>query len=88
MKTLGQNSVNANSLLPEDHKTIKRRTDVWFCANLSEWSPTVTSKFYNALTGAGDATNVQPAKPMTRQLAAKIMREIERDLPKKLAQPW
>jgi hypothetical protein len=66
---------------------IRRRAMVWYCANLSAWSPTRTSRLYNAVTGANDPLGSM-TKPINRQQALNVMQQLSRDLPKKVAKPW
>jgi hypothetical protein len=56
----------------DDHKaTISRRLEIWFAGSLANWRPQRTAELYCALTG----------EPITRQLAAKVIAQVHRDLP-------
>lgn len=65
----------------EDQTIIRRRTNIWFCAMLSEWSPSRTGRLYDALTGFPDH-RLADKSAMSRQRAAKFIEDIRRDLPK------
>lgn len=66
---------------PEDRTIIRRRTNIWYCAMLSDWSPSRTGRLYDALTGFPDHRFADELA-MTRQRAAKFMDDVRRDLPK------
>lgn len=75
-------------LMAEDYQIIQRRVDVWFCANLTDWSPTRTAALYNALKNVADDTASNPVAAINRQQAGNVMQQIKRDLPKSIARPW
>lgn len=68
----------------EDLKIINRRTNIWLCANLAKWSPVLTGRYYDALTGYPDKGVFNDDIPMSRQRAAKFIADVIRDLPKNL----
>lgn len=51
--------------------TIERRAAVWFAGSLADWKPQPTADLYRALTG----------EALTRQLAAKVIEQVRRDIP-------
>lgn len=75
-------------LLADDYQIIRRRANVWLCANLSNWSPTRTAELYNAVNNVGEPTTLSTVAPITRQQASNVMQQIKRDLPKSDARPW
>lgn len=61
-------------LTDEELEDFKRWLEVWACANMGAWkSPTRVAWFYTMKTG----------KPLSRQMAAKLMYKLRRDLPAK-----
>lgn len=75
-------------LLTEDHQIIRRRSNVWLCANLANWSPTKTAELYNAVNDVSGIGTLNTVAPITRQQASNVMQQIKRDLPKSSARPW
>lgn len=55
----------------DDQATITRRLNIWFCGSLAQWKPQRTATLYEAHTG----------EAITRQLAQKIIQQVQRDLP-------
>jgi hypothetical protein len=62
----------------EDKKTIERRIDIWFCGCIAKKSPQQTADLYEAMTG----------NKITRQLAAKLMEQVKKDVPGAFRKNW
>lgn len=62
----------------EHQLTVTRRAEVWLAAELAGWKPAETAFFYNGRVGTERGLGTSD-KPISRQLARKLIEEVLRD---------